>query len=184
MGNIKNLQEQNKFHPSCILSVMTQQMLPPHGATGLTELLTFLLGEGRNSKLSGKGVIHGFKFNVMPRIVVALPYLQMQFPEMAEYARTLSPSKIKLLHFSKRLSSMWILEIEKKFGKSVQVKQIDSQDLHQAQQAVVTNQLAYLDINKPLFATWWTTQKAKVLPHPNQKVISNQSEKTCTRAKL
>ena len=184
MNITANLQEEDRFHPSCILSVMTQQPLPPYGAIGLTELLTYMLDGARNNHACENGMIHGFNFNVLPRIAVALPYLQKQFPEMAAYAESLSPTKLRLLRFSKHLSSMWIMDIEKKFGQSIQVKPIEQQEIHDAQLAVVTNQLAYIDKNKPLFAIWWTISKTKDATLPTQTLTNHPADNMFMRAKL
>lgn len=164
MGLTTNWTEEDKFHPGCILSALMRRSLPPFGGVGLSELLTYMVDGSRNSHADDKGTILGFDFNVVPRLEIALPFLRQQFPEMAVYAEQFSSLKMSVILSSRYLTHKWLENVERQFGKSVHVDKLVGMDLCGEQGLLKTLQFEYIELNKPLFAIWWSTDKSATKP--------------------
>lgn len=162
MGLTTNWIEENKFHPCCILSALMGQSLPPFGDIGLSELLSYIVDGKRDSHADDKGVVYGFGLNIVPRLQIALPYLQQQFPEMVTYAEQMSSIKMRLILSSQYLTQKWIDGVVFKFGKSVQVDKIRAKNLCGDNDTLIKLQFEYLELNKPLFAIWWSTDRSTI----------------------
>ncbi|MCS5708663.1 hypothetical protein CC99x_007050 [Candidatus Berkiella cookevillensis] len=183
MGLTTNWTEENKFHPCCILSVFMKQSLPPFGDIGVSELLSYMVDGKRDSHADDRGKVYGFHFNIVPRLQIALPYLQQQFPEMATYAEQISSIKMKIILSSQRLTQKWVEGIVLKFGMSVQVDEIKAKNICDDNDVLTELQFKYLELNKPLFAIWWSTDKTTIdsTKHIAEPSVSLRQETSCSR---
>ncbi len=122
-------QSRNDFHPGDVITAIRGcSGFSPHGMLGATELAVHVLHEGREycqPHVDEEGTIHGFYFNVVPRIKSCQPYLRAKFPDLARYADSLTDERLDEFRKLPDPKKHLIEDVEKRFGKIVCVEPKD-----------------------------------------------------------
>lgn len=118
----KNIETENEFHPTCIISALCKTMLPPLNQVGVSDLMTYMFYGEKIESDPKTGKIRGYDATVDSLIERGDSDLKKQFPEIAAYAENLSQDDIGRITSSKDSTRAWIKFIEDTFGSSVQVR--------------------------------------------------------------
>lgn len=117
------------FHPGAIMSIATGYIgFAPSNSIEVIELACHYLGEGREypqRHISNDGVISGFVFNFIPRVLCIADQVRQQFPEITAYADNLRAKPDFDMHFnSEEARFLLIQKIEKRFGRAVYISSL------------------------------------------------------------
>lgn len=100
----------------------------PHSTLYLAELASHATGQGREyfqRHVTANGGIQGFNFVILPLLVAIRGSLMKAYPEIAEFAESLSERNLKKIFRSREETARLIEEIEDKFGKTITVQPLD-----------------------------------------------------------